>query len=212
MLIIGSCVQCGEDSKEKIWFLIQNSSKSMPLQEVSAAYLCKHDDLNKGDTSSSRNDSNSSSASSGMIKIQAAIMGATERMQRRRRNMTVQGPKPNRRKSTAKDKNQDSDTESEASDSDQEDKEPPMARSFTPKPKKQRTLTSFNFRINKAANQQTPKESGKEVESASRTGQEGSRVRDAERMAREGGGNCEDHQISWAEVNHSLDQLLTQLL
>jgi hypothetical protein len=173
MLIIGSRVQCGEDSKEKIWFLIQNRWKSMPLQEVSAAYLCKHDDLYKGDTSSSRNDSNSSSASSGMIKIQAAIMGATERMQRRRRrNMTVQGPKPNRRKATAKDKNQDSDTESETSDSDQEDKEPPMARSFTPKPKKQSTVTSFNFRIDKAANQQTPKESGKEVESASRTVQE----------------------------------------
>jgi hypothetical protein len=45
LLIIGFRVECGEDGTEKTWFLIQNSWPSMPLLEVSAAYLGKHVEL-----------------------------------------------------------------------------------------------------------------------------------------------------------------------
>jgi hypothetical protein len=47
MLIVGFRVQC-EGNGKKIWFLVQNSWKSMPLLEVSAAFLSKHVDLNEG--------------------------------------------------------------------------------------------------------------------------------------------------------------------
>jgi hypothetical protein len=57
----------------------------------------------------------------------------------------------------------DSDTVSE-SDSNQGNIAPPIAKQFTPKPKIQSTLTSYNFSREKATRQKSPKACDKDIE------------------------------------------------
>jgi hypothetical protein len=169
-------------------------------------------DTSSGTSSSSSSNNkhssvrSSSRASTTMQKIRAAFNKAVGKPRRRRKAKTPMTPRPSQDKETAKNREQHSDTETETSDSDQENKEPPIARRFTPKPKpkKQSTLTSFNFGIGKEATHQTPKASEKDIDTTKQNQQQwsspqparhrrrevstGSRVWDAERTDREGGG------------------------
>jgi hypothetical protein len=77
-------------------------------------------------------------------------------------------PKP-KDKETSQDS--DSDTVPE-SDSDHENIAPPIAKQFTPKPKIQSTLTSYNFSREKATRQQSPKACNKDIETTRANQQE----------------------------------------
>jgi predicted Rdx family selenoprotein len=159
------------------------------------------------DTSSndSTMDSSTSSASSGLQRVRAMFNRALGRPKRRRKPKTNTTIEATQRKAKAKE--QESDTESETSDSDQENKDPPIARKFTPKAKakktKQSNITSY-FGMGNKDKQQTPTANEKEVETARQNHQQwsspqpvrhrrwevstGSRVWDAGRTNREGGG------------------------
>jgi hypothetical protein len=161
------------------------------------------------DTSStdSTMDSSTSSASSGLQKMRAMFNRALKRPKRKRKPKTKTATETTQRKAKAKTKEHDSDTEPETSDSDQENKDPPIARKFTPKAKakktKQSNITSY-FGMGNKDNQQTPTANDKEVETTRQNHQQwsspqpvrhrrrevstGSRVWDAERTGREGGG------------------------
>jgi hypothetical protein len=161
------------------------------------------------DTSSNNSTSGSSksSASSGFQRIRAMFNRALGRPKRRRKPKTNTPREATQRKAKAKAKKQDSDTEPETSDSDQENKEPPIARKFTPKVRakktKQSNITSY-FGMGNKDKQQTPTANDKEVETTRQNHQQwsspqparhrrrevstGSRVWDAGRILREGGG------------------------
>jgi hypothetical protein len=97
----------------------------------------------------------------------------------------------------------ESDTTTE-SESGEETKMPPIAKKFTPKPKKQSTLTAYNFVRENVNRQQSPRPTNKETDETRPNNQEwfspqteqhrwrkvssGNRVWDAGRTNREGGG------------------------
>jgi hypothetical protein len=158
------------------------------------------------DTSSSdSSDSDSNSEKIGRQSINIAIQAFAGRTRRRVKGQahTKQRRRERRQTSKESDMGGESDTASE-SDTSQESNEPPIAKKFTPKPKRQSTLTSFNFVREKAPRQQTPKASEINIEETRPNHQEwfspqpeqhrrreissGSRVWDAGRTNREGVG------------------------
>jgi hypothetical protein len=113
------------------------------------------------DTSTSdSSDSDSDSEDIGRRSIITALQAFAGRTRRRAKGQTSSKQRKRQQQQTNKKscKSIDTDTASE-SDSSQGNKEPPIARKFTPKPKKQSTLTSYNFGREKAPKQQTPKAS-----------------------------------------------------
>jgi hypothetical protein len=158
------------------------------------------------DTSTSdSSDSDSDSEDIGRRSIITALQAFAGRTRRRAKGQTSSKQRKRQQQQTNKKscKSIDTDTASE-SDSSQGNKEPPIARKFTPKPKKQSTLTSYNFGREKAPKQQTPKASEIDSEETRPHHQEwlsphpeqhrrrevssGSRIWDAGRTNREGGG------------------------
>jgi hypothetical protein len=106
------------------------------------------------DTSSSdSSDSDSDSGKIGRRSINIAIQAFAGGTRRRAKGQANTRQRRHERLQTSKesDKGGESDTASE-SDSSRENNEPPIAKKFTPKPKKQSTLTSFNFGREKATN------------------------------------------------------------
>jgi hypothetical protein len=155
------------------------------------------------DTSSSdSSDSDSDSKDTGRRSINIAIQALAGRTRRRVKGQEHTKQRTRERQKPIKEpcKGSDSDTTPE-SDSSQENKEPPIAKKFTPKPKKQSTL---NFGREKATKQQTPNASEIDIEETKpkhqawfspqpehhrrREVSSGSRVWDAGRTNREGGG------------------------
>jgi hypothetical protein len=158
------------------------------------------------DTSTSdSSDSDSDREEIGRRSIITAIQALAGRTHRRAKGQATSKQRTRQQQQTTKEsyKGSDLDTASE-SDSSQENKEPPIAKKFTPKPKKQSTLTSYNFGREKAPKQQTPKAREIDSEETRPNHQEwfspqpeqhrrrevssGSRVWDAGRTNREGGG------------------------
>jgi hypothetical protein len=165
------------------------------------------------DTSSSSSSSGSSSNSnrdsdsdgSALQRTRAAVLALIGKPRRRAKGIPSAKQQRRQQKATTKATTQDSDTDTAPeSDSEQENKEPPIAKKFTPKPKKQSTLTSFNFGRERAARQQTPKANDKDIKTTGQIHQQGfspqpeqhrrrevssgGRVWDAGRVSREGGG------------------------